>query len=126
MLKKNQEIELTCEALGAELEGVCRYEGQAVFVPGALPGETLRGKVVRAEKRYAFARIEALRTPSSERREAPCGQYPRCGGCTALHMQYETTLRAKRQKVYDCLTRIGGFERPDVTETLGNFKKVSR
>ena len=45
MLKKNQEIELTCEALGAELEGVCRYEGQAVFVPGALPGEKLRGSI---------------------------------------------------------------------------------
>ena len=119
MLKKNQEIELTCEALGAELEGVCRYEGQAVFVPGALPGEKLRGKVVRAEKRYAFARVEALREPSPERREAPCKQYPRCGGCAALHMQYETTLRAKRQKVYDCLTRIGGFESPVVRETLG-------
>ena len=79
MLKKNQEIELTCEALGAELEGVCRYEGQAVFVPGALPGEKLRGKVVRAEKRYAFARVEALREPSPEWREAPCRQYPAAG-----------------------------------------------
>lgn len=119
MLKKNQTVELTCDTLGAELEGVCRCDGQAVFVPGALPGEKLSGKIVRAEKRYAFARIEALHEPSLERREAPCGQYPRCGGCTALHMQYETTLRAKRQKVYDCLTRIGGFEAPNVQETLG-------
>jgi len=39
-VKKNQDIELHIDDLGAEGQGIGRYLGYAVFVPGALPGET--------------------------------------------------------------------------------------
>ena len=119
MLHKNETIELTCHALGAQLEGVCRYEGQAVFVPGALPGERLLARVVKVEKRYAFAKVLQVLEPSAQRAVPPCPQYPRCGGCNALHMRYEATLQAKRQNVLDCLTRIGGADGVCVEETAG-------
>lgn len=54
-LTKNARLELTVESFGAEGEGVCRYEGMAVFVPRALPGERIIAQITRVEKRYAFA-----------------------------------------------------------------------
>lgn len=109
VLRKNQMIRLTCERLGADLEGVCRHNGLAVFVPGVLPGETFDAKVLKAQKAYVYAKLETLITPSPERRTPFCGVYRHCGGCGGQHMTYALTLEAKRQQVFDALTRIGGL-----------------
>lgn len=109
MIAKNTTLTLTCERLGAELEGICRFEGQAVFVPGALPGETFEAKVVQARAAYAHAKLTRLLTPSPERREPFCPVYAHCGGCSGQHMRYEATLAAKREQLLDNLNRIGGL-----------------
>jgi 23S rRNA (uracil1939-C5)-methyltransferase len=109
MLTKNQTVTLVCGSLGAELEGVCRFEGQAVFVPGALPGETLTAQIVQAHKQFAYARPLKILTPSPDRVEPFCPVYKHCGGCSGQHMRYAATLAAKRQQTFDCLTRIGGL-----------------
>ena len=107
-MRKNDIITLTAESLGADLEGVGRHEGMAVFVPGLLPGETATVRIVKVEKRYAFGRLEALpEQPSEHRRSPDCPAYPRCGGCSGRHMSYAATLEAKRQQVQDCFQRIG-------------------
>jgi 23S rRNA (uracil1939-C5)-methyltransferase len=108
-LQKNHNIRLACERLGADLEGVCRHEGLTVFVPGVLPGETFDAKVLKVEKSYAFAKMDTLLQRSTERREPFCSAYEHCGGCSGQHMSYVLTLEAKRQQVFDSLTRIGGF-----------------
>lgn len=41
-VQKGQEMELTVTGLGSAGEGVGRFKDIAVFVPGALPGETVR------------------------------------------------------------------------------------
>ena len=46
-MRKNEILTLTCDALGADMEGVCRADGMAVFVPGMLPGETAPVRIVR-------------------------------------------------------------------------------
>ncbi len=121
MLEKNQKVTLSCRALGAELEGVCDCEGQTVFVPGALPGERFEALIVQAKPRYAFGKLLRVLTPSPERAEPPCPAYRLCGGCGGQHMRYEMTLEAKRQQVFDCLTRIGGLTlaQSDVPPVLG-------
>lgn len=124
MLIKNQDISLTCERLGAEMEGICRYEGQAVFVAGALPGESFAAKVVQVRPQYAFARLMKLASPSMDRRDPFCPAYAQCGGCSCQHMSYAATLSAKRAQVYDCLTRIGGLalSETDVPPVIGADK----
>ena len=108
-LQKNQIVRLTCERLGADLEGVCRFDGQAVFVPDVLPGETFDARVLKTQKTYAYAKSETLISPSPERRTPFCGAYRHCGGCSGQHMTYALTLDSKRQQVFDALTRIGGL-----------------
>ena len=85
-MKKNEVFSLRAERLGADLEGICHYEGMAVFVPGLLPGEEAPTRIVKVEKRYAFGKLEAAPTiPSPDRRAPDCPAFPRCGGCTGRH-----------------------------------------
>ena len=118
-MQKNEILTLTCETLGADLEGVCRSGGQAVFVPGLLPGETGEVRIVKVQPRFAFGKLERLSSaPSTDRRVNDCPAYPRCGGCTGRHMTYARTLEAKRQQVQDCFARIAHME-VEVPPVLG-------
>lgn len=56
-MQKNDLLRLTCENLGADMEGVCRHEGMAVFVPGLLPGEEANVRIVKVQPRFAFGRV---------------------------------------------------------------------
>ena len=118
-MRKNEMLTLRADSLGADMEGVCRADGMAVFVPGLLPGEEAPVRIVKAEKRFAFGRLEGAPVVPSPARQAPgCAAYPQCGGCTARHMTYETTLDAKRQHVQDCFERIGHLQ-VEVPPVLG-------
>ena len=118
-MKKNECFPMTADRLGADLEGICIHEGMPVFVPGLLPGENADIRIVKAEKRYAFGRMESLPASASpDRREPDCAAYPRCGGCSGRHMSYAASLTAKRQQVEDCFRRIGGIE-TEVQQVLG-------
>jgi len=122
-LRKNQIVELEVGAFGLDAVGVCRYGGggMAVFVPGALPGEVIRARIVKVEKRHAFARLEGIHHASPDRVDPPCPVYWRCGGCAAQHMSYPRTLEYKRLQVRDCLRRIGGdaFDDFEIPPVLG-------
>ena len=123
---KNKILRLTCERLGADLEGVCRYQGLTVFVPGVLPGEVFDARILKDQKTYAFAKIETLLEASKERRTPFCSVYELCGGCGGQHMTYRLTLQAKRMQVFDSLTRIGGFplSMDDVPPVLGAAQPI--
>ena len=118
-MHKNQQGMLRADALGADMEGICRDEGRAVFVPGLLPGEEGLVRIVKEQKRFAFGRLMAPpATPSPDRRDPGCAAYPRCGGCSCRHMRYAATLEQKRRQVADCFQRIGGLT-VDVPPVLG-------
>lgn len=109
MVKKNDTVTLTVEALGIHGEGIAHVDGQVVFVAGALPGEVCRALVLKVGKSAAWAKAVEIQTPSPARREPSCPYFPKCGGCQFRHMSYEAELEAKRQRVADALERIGGL-----------------
>ena len=59
-VQKGEVIEINITGLGSSGEGVGKYQGFTVFVPGALPNETIKAKVVLVKKNYASARIEEI------------------------------------------------------------------
>ena len=68
--------------------GVCRLDGQVVFVERGVRGDRCRLRIVKALKNKAYARIEELLEPSPHRQEPCCPAFPKCGGCDFWHMQY--------------------------------------
>ncbi len=118
-MQKNDIFRLSAEKLGADMEGVCRLNGMPVFVPGLLPGEETDVRIVKAEKRYTFGRMETPPAlPSEDRQDPGCPVYPRCGGCSCRHMKYEASLEGKRLQVQDCFQRIGNIA-VDVPPVVG-------
>ena len=115
-----QAVRIEITGTGSELQGVGRMpDGRAVFVPGALPCETVEAEIVRDAARFCEARLLRVLVPSTERASSACPHYGRCGGCGARHMSYEYSLRLKRQRVFDALERLGGVAQPQVYETIG-------
>ena len=110
-----QEVILVIDRLGYRAEGVARFEGFTVFVPGALPGERVAAKINQVEKSYAVAALVAITEPSSSRQVARCPVYDQCGGCQLQHMPYEEQLEWKRQVVLDAFTRIGHFSYEEIS-----------
>ncbi len=109
-LQKNQIIPLTIERLTGDGSGVGHWEGEAVFVPGAAPGDVLQARIVKDCKRYAFGIIEALELPSPDRIPPDCPVAGPCGGCSLRHLAYPAELRAKEEAVADAFRRIGGLD----------------
>lgn len=112
-------VELEISGLAAEGDGVGRYEGLAVFVPGAVPGDRLLVRVGEVRARYARASIVRLLRPGPGRVAARCPVWGDCGGCHWQHVAYGEQLRWKRQVVVDALERLGGISGVPVAETLG-------
>ena len=109
-LKKNQIFETTIENLSSDGSGVAHVEGQAVFVPGAAPGDVIRCRIVKALKSYAFGRIDAILAPGPGRVAPDCAVCTPCGGCGLRHLSYATECEAKTGFVRDAFARLGGFD----------------
>ena len=117
-LEKNRIYRAHIDGYSSEGLGIARIDGQVVFVHGAIRGETCDVLVMKVLKNAAFGKIAALAEPSPARRQPDCPYYGRCGGCDFRHMSYEEELWAKRARVQDALTRIGGAK-VTVEEILG-------
>jgi 23S rRNA (uracil1939-C5)-methyltransferase len=109
---KDQELELTIDRLAYGGNGVARLNGFVVFVRRGLPGDTVRARVTKVQRRHAEALATEVVKPSPLRVEAPCAHYPACGGCRFQDLAYQTQVEAKHEQVADALQRIGGVPEP--------------
>lgn len=107
-------LELTITGYDTYGAGVSRLpDGMAVFVSGALKGETCLVQLDKVGKSAAWGHVAKVFSPSPTRTAPDCPHFAACGGCALRHMTYAEELDFKRQKVLDCLTRIGGWEPAD-------------
>ncbi len=80
-------------------EGVVRGDGEPLFVPFVLPGET-----IRLDAEGALAEVI---TPSPDRAEPFCPAFGRCGGCRMQHLSLAAYAAWKRETVQRALDRAG-------------------
>jgi 23S rRNA (uracil1939-C5)-methyltransferase len=95
------------ESLDHEARGITRLEGKAVFVDGALPGETVEYASFRRKSSYELAHLVRVLKPSSARIEPRCPYFGICGGCTMQHMDPAAQMAAKQRVLEDGLWHIG-------------------
>jgi len=107
--RRGDTLSVTIDDLAYGGEGVGRADGYVVFVPGGVPGDTVRVRLTQARARFGRGAIESIDRPSPDRVEAPCPYFGRCGGCRLQHLRYEAQLALKTKQVTDCLQRLGGI-----------------
>lgn len=108
-VKKNDQVVVTIEDIGADGEGIGKFNGYTLFVKDTVVGDEALVKVMKTGKTYGFARLVELIKPSDVRVMPRCPIADKCGGCQLQHMDYEKQLEYKENKVKSCLIRIGGF-----------------
>jgi 23S rRNA (uracil1939-C5)-methyltransferase len=119
-LKRGDEIVLRVDDAAFEGRTVGRHEGFVVFVDGAVPGDSVKVRIMKAKKSYAEAKVVAVEQPSPHRVAPRCRHFGPCGGCKWQHVDYRLQLRFKQQHVVDAFERIGGFPSPNVLPIIGS------
>ena len=125
-MEKNQIIELTIEDMLDDGRAFGRYEGCAVFVSGkcetaagAVPGDRIRARVLKAKKSSAEASLSEIVTPSPDRITAECPYAGACGGCAMQELSYDAQKRLKTEQLRAKLKRLGGLEDPEIKDIIG-------
>ena len=116
---RDQELELSIDSLAYGGNGVARLNGFVVFVRRGLPGDTVRARVTKVQRRHAEALATEVLRPGPQRVDAPCSHYPACGGCRFQDLAYDAQLEAKAGWVADSLRRIAGIADFPLEEIVG-------
>ena len=117
-LEKGSVYTAVIDGYSSEGLGIARVNGAVVFVPHAVRGEEIDLRITKVMKTSCAGEIVKIHNPSPERMAPECPYAGKCGGCAYRHLTYPEELWAKRQRVQDALTRIGGLDLT-VEEILG-------
>jgi 23S rRNA (uracil1939-C5)-methyltransferase len=88
-------------------EGLSRAGGEVIFTPFVLPGELVEAERLPSRKNAQRARLTKVLEPSSDRAEAGCPYFTRCGGCQYQHATYVAQLKYKTDILAETLQRVG-------------------
>lgn len=103
VLVKGDLIEVFVEKIAFGGEGIARHKNVTIFVPDAIPGDTVRVRIDSAYSDYFKSQIVETIARSSDRISPVCPLFTQCGGCHLLNLSYPAQLRAKRQMIEDAL-----------------------
>jgi 23S rRNA (uracil1939-C5)-methyltransferase len=102
-------VDLEVERLSADGEGVATWNERALFIPGALPGETVR-VLPAAEGKVQRGRLLEVIRSVPERIVPGCPLAGTCGGCDWLHLAPDAQRRERERAVRAALERLGGLD----------------
>lgn len=122
VLKKNDELTLCIERLGANGEGIATYEGKIIFVPFACVGEKVLVHIIFDKKNFYVAKLIKVLSESKERFVAPCPYFSKCGGCDIQHLSYEAQLKLKTKIVQTALEKYAKLN-IEVNNTISSEKQ---
>jgi 23S rRNA (uracil1939-C5)-methyltransferase len=80
-------------------------DGNIYFVPRALPGDLVKVRVVKQDKKYFECELLEVIKASPERVDPPCDYFQQCGGCDWLHWNYQDQLNGKQKMIQHAMER---------------------
>lgn len=87
--------------------GVGKIDGQIVFVPKTLSGETVSIEIVQDKKSYLLGKLKKVLVSSKNRIDPVCPYYSICGGCDFQHCNYETEKSLKKGILRKEMSKVG-------------------
>ncbi len=113
-----REFDIEITDLVHDGRGVGRVEGKAVFVSGALPGETVRVRQTGRNRHYDEGETIEVLKRSPDRIEPRCPHFGVCAGCVLQHLGQDQQIAAKQHVLQENLSRIGHVTPGRVLEPL--------
>lgn len=128
--KIHQVFEVQIDGLSHDGRGVGRRDGKAVFVTGALAGETVRAEQTGRNRHYDEARTLEVLHASPDRIEPRCPHFGTCAGCVLQHLGQARQIEAKERAMLDNLQRIGHVAAqrtlPPLTDAAWGYRRKGR
>lgn len=120
-IKKDDILTLKVKRLGINGEGIAYFKRLAVFIDGAIPGETVRASVVDVFHNRITAKVDKVINRSSKRIDPFCPVYDLCGGCQTQHVLYDYSLELKRDLILKANLKYLGRDYGNlIDETIGS------
>ena len=111
ILQKGDELLLDVTDLNNLGCGVGRApDGRAVFLGGAVAGDTVRALIIKVNKTFAVGKVLEVVTPSPDRADGYCDAPASCGGCVYRYLTYEKELALKKGYVEHVFRKAGLFD----------------
>jgi len=115
--RKDDIVTVRIDDIGSSGEGIGKVDGFTLFIKDAVIGDTVKAKIIKIKKSFAYARLLDIQTPSADRVEPPCPVARQCGGCQLQQMSYDAQLKWKERLVRNDLIHIGGFD-PEIIDRV--------
>lgn len=105
-VEKNKEyiVEIIDNGFGGE--GIAKIAGYTIFVPNAIKGEKVKILILKVLSSHAFAKIIEILESADIRQNVDCTSYEKCGGCNLRHIDYEETLKIKKNTVKNLVNKF--------------------
>lgn len=116
IIKKNSIVEVNFVDLTYEGLGVAKHDGLAIFVKGALPGESGKVRIIKAEKRFAFGEIIKLDVTSPNRMPVECKALD--STIPLQHLSYDKQLQFKTKIVKDIFAKSTLLKNAVICDTI--------
>jgi 23S rRNA (uracil1939-C5)-methyltransferase len=121
--EKPTHVRITLDDMAFEGSAIGRHDGRVIFADYGIPGEEVTVRIEQNKRGFWNGIVEEVHSPSPYRVEPPCPYFGTCGGCQWQHVDYQHQAELKRHVVVEQLRRIGKFEDPPVSETLGAIEQ---
>ena len=76
-------------------DSLARIDNLSVFIPGGCPGDKVKVKIDKINKKFAYASIVEFIEKSSNRVEPVCALHNVCGSCNWQYISYDEQLKQK-------------------------------
>jgi len=103
----SDELLLSIEKLVYGGDGLSHADGNTVFVPYVLPGESVRAAVKTKRNKLIWAKLQEVTVPAPLRQKARCPHFQTCGGCHYQHIPAAHQLELKQSILRETLSRLG-------------------
>ncbi len=96
---------------------IAKINSKTVFIPYALPDETLSVNIVQHKNDYDNAQIIKIIKASPYRKQPECEYYGLCGGCNMMHIQSDYQCELRKQMLIDSFN-TSKLEFPDDIQVI--------
>ena len=116
-----EELIVDIEKLSNLGYGIAKLDGYVIFVENACPGDKVKIKVGKKNKKFANAKVIEIIEPSPDRVEPFCPMQKVCGACQLQFIDYNAQLKHKKEIVEDTIRSICG-EKIEIRDTIPSPK----
>ena len=109
-MEKNTKFNGLVADINDDGDGVVKFNGEVIFVPNVWINEEVEGIIINAKNKFAIGKAIQIKNESTSRVTPPCPYFSSCGGCTIQHVNYESQLSFKKEKLIRIFKRIAGID----------------